>query len=66
MKKRIILAKYLNCYELTDSIFNSIVFKKSYEEYREALENANKLSKEFNIRFEYVSIKRENKSRWDI
>ena len=66
MKKRIILAKYLNCYELTASIFNSIVFKKSYEEYREALENANKLSKEFNIRFEYVSIKRENKSRWDI
>lgn len=66
MKKRIILAKYLNCYEVTASIHNCIVFKKSYEDYREALENANKLGKEFNIKFECVSIKRENKSRWDI
>ncbi|MCR1953098.1 hypothetical protein NSA50_19065 [Clostridium sp. DSM 100503] len=66
MKKRIILDKYLNCYEVTASICNAIVFKKRYEDYREALENANKLSKEFNIRFEYVSIKRENRSRWDI
>ena len=64
MKKKVVLAKYLNCYEVVASIHECIVLKESYQEYRQALEEVSRLGKEFKVKVEYVVIKREKKLRW--
>lgn len=64
MKKKVVLAKYLNCYEVVASIHECIVLKECYQEYRQALEEASRLGKEFKVKIEYVVIKREKKLRW--
>lgn len=58
-KKRILLIKYLNCYEITVSIFDCITFKNCYKDCNIALKEANEFRKKLNVKIEYIEIKRE-------
>ena len=58
-KKRILLIKYLNCYEIIVSIFDCITFKNFYDDYNIALKEANEFRKDLNVKIEYIEIKRE-------
>ena len=58
-KKRILLIKNLNCYEIIVSIFDCITFKNCYDDYNIALKEANEFRKDLNVKIEYIEIKRE-------